>query len=239
MAATIHRLHKDVSPRQWLAPEQPKTLAAPKKRRTAAQLYPLDSRALEALARCGVGRIYGVFDWQAWRATTAAAGLYLLPIDGRAHADLRQLGNDTHAIMRRQKMWQYLFLPPARDRAIAKHVRKQTLLPTIFPGFSAAEPSEHTTPVTVRFPAPGADEWRTIHAARLAGYTMGVACPADAIRVVGLSEAVRQSDPIVFGWRTEDRARRAVVFTHYAASPDDSEALRTLVVVLKGMATDL
>jgi hypothetical protein len=124
----------------------------------------------------------------------------------------------------------------------------------LFPQFREHGSNYYTAPVTI--PQPPRDQMAALHAARLAGYTLHVAVPAEAVTVdlSGLiAEANRRPrvsllqtlalagrDPIVFGWRQpKDASRRVVVFGFYGQSPDDSPELLTLVATLQGMEAEL
>ena len=217
----------------------PAALLRRKSRYTARERYPDDTEITGALERGGVERIYGVFDREAWRAATAAAQLYLLPFGRPARADVSKLLAEARRIESGRSWWQQIGSLDPVDEAVKRHEAAGTLPAVVFPGFREAE--HGSAEVDVEFPEPPHDEWRAIHKARLAGFEISAAVPAQAIKVKGIAEAAKAVrdrpvivDPIVFGALPE-RKDRVVVFGFYGMSDNDSPAMKALIDVLEEM----
>jgi hypothetical protein len=229
-----------------IVPPAPRPIEPPA-RPSVFDLYPEIAAELAELQRCGVRRIFGVFDWGAWSAATAAAKLYLLPMSGPAGVDFGPLITEA---AHTAGFWN------SRPLAgiIRRRARDGSLLPVLFPHFREHPSRYYTTPVSI--PQPPREDLPALHGARLAGYTLYAAVPGEAVSVdlsALIAEANRRPrvslmqtlafagrDPIIFGWRQpKDAGRRVVVFGFYGQSTDDSPELQTLVATLQGFESEL
>lgn len=209
----------------------------------ALDLYPDHSDLIGRLRRVGITQVFGIFDLSAWRATLRAAQLYRLPLAGEARADLRRLIDEASA--RTHSSLLYLSGLAGWERQTKRitatvmrdYEAEGTLLPTIFPNFEEWPVEQYKVRVT--YPAIPRDIWHLAHRASLAGGTLEVAAPAEAVRVDGIEDAVaahvqrRALDPIV----TMRVAETIVVLGRYGEA--EAPAMITLVEVLEGLAVRL
>ena len=208
---------------------------------TAFEMYPDDVALLKSLRLCGVKRIHGIFDAEAWVMTCRSAGLFRLPLGGLVMGE-------THRIMERARCqalaaddWHWALGDPTPQFAsrLMCGMGHEALLHEIFPD---GEPAGNT-PFEVEFPLPPRELLPVLQRAGLAGLDVQIAAPAGAIRLPEIEKqrarwaAAPLIDPIVFG--THRATGRVAVLGSYAHSEHDPEALKQLVEVLETLTIEL
>lgn len=214
-----------------------------------------------ALKRNGITKLYGIFKARDWHSATIGAGLYLMNASGWSVADMSRLRADAQKMYKQDKdeplPWPIRWMFPSAERcALRRHNRGNDLFKFLFPNMSGLVPeTSDTTRIRVHFPEPGQNDRIAMHAARLAGFTVGIAAPIRALKInitdvltdlqlhtrryaqrLREEEIARiNSDPIVFA---TDNVHTAVL-GHYNASLLDSAEMRSLVATLDNMAFDL
>ena len=253
-AAPVTHRPPQVEPqhRRELVPVRPAASAAVQHAtritRTVLDLYPGDAALIASLRLRGVRRIHGIFDAADFTRAAVAAGLYCMPASGWARADASAIRSAAQALAEdaaKQPWWARWALMDPTLEAIDKLEERGALARTIFPDGTGFPAEGRDTPVRVYYPQPAPEHWTTIHSARLAGLTVGVALPPQALEIetADLCAAVRpqisprvpDADPIVYG----TKGGRAVVLGFYACASSDPPALRSLVATLQTLTVDL
>jgi hypothetical protein len=208
---------------------------------TAFELYPDDAALLKSLRQCGVQRIHGIFDAEAWVMTCRSAGLFRLPLGGLVKGDDSRIMERARSQALAADDWYWALGDPTPQFAsrLMCDMRHEVLLHEIFP---KGAPAGHS-PFEVDFPRPPYELLPVLQRAGLAGLDVQIAAPAGAIRLPEIEKqrtrwaAAPLIDPIVFG--THRATSRVAVLGSYAHSEHDPEALKQLVEVLETLNVEL
>jgi hypothetical protein len=213
---------------------------------TAFELYPDDAELLNSLRLCGVERIHGIFDAEAWAGACVAARLYRLPLHGRIRADMTRIKHEAHEIAMNadDRAWHFGDPRPAIGRRLMGEYAKSGRLPGILWPRLEENFGPHDEWVKADFPPPPAAMLPDFQRAQLAGLEVGAAVPGEAITVKSCANQSSEYaavaaviDPIIYG--VHRATNRVAVLGFYGQSENDSAELKSLVAVLETLTIEL
>jgi hypothetical protein len=195
-----------------------------------AQDLPREYQEITAsLKRCGASRVYGVFGSEDWRRAAVNAGLYLVGANNWSTArvaELRKTAEDFSKVMDKASWLERWRVGDPAVATIRAYIEKGHLLKTLFPDGSGLQPEEPgTAQIRVYYPRPRMEDLSAIHSARLAGLTVGIAAPPEALSIE-IADLVADAQSHVARKRTEEVNRQRELEAKRARERENLEALR-------------
>ena len=175
---------------QTESPAYPSALApAPAPISPLAQDLPREYQELIAsLKRCGVQRVYGVFSAENWHRAATNAGLYLIGGNNWCTAnvaEIRKTAEDLASELDSSPSLVKWTVGAPAAKTVQWYIKRGDLLQTLFPDGSGLRPANETNTAQIRvyYPRPRMDDLHAMHSARLAGLTVGIAAPPEALSI--------------------------------------------------------
>lgn len=182
MTATVLKFQPQAEP-----PVQPSALVPTPARPMPDDLPREYQEIIGAVKCCGLQRVYGVFSAENWHRAATNAGLYLIGANNWCTADVSEIRKTAEALANELNDWPSLIQwirGDAAKQTVKWYVQKGDLLQTLFPDGSGLQPeARDTAQIRVYYPRPRMIDLPAMHSARLAGLTVGIAAPPEALSI--------------------------------------------------------